>query len=44
VDSNISEAVVLVDQRIVPADTQLRDLADLQLTLVGGGIGDVVAG
>ena len=43
-DSNNIEVVVLADERIVPTETQLRDLADLQLTLVGGGIGDVVAG
>ncbi len=43
-DSNNTEAVVLADERTIPAETQLRDLADLQLALVGGGIGDVVAG
>ena len=26
------------------AETQLRDLSDLQLALIGGGIGDVIVG
>ena len=35
---------VTVEVAIVETENQLRELADLQLALVGGGIGTVIVG
>ena len=43
-ESDISGVVEQSDDLAVPVVALLRDLGDLQLALVGGGIGDVIAG
>ena len=43
-DYSKNEIAMLEESVSSIADTQLRELTDLQLTYVGGGIGDVIAG